>query len=117
MHELRQELAPRVLPFPRIQAGDAVEVMMLPFKTAPAPEALLGVALKVHNKGNETSVLLRDVMFGEVIEREIKLSSPLVQSVKILQKAHITGGKKRVRQSRAYYVRDLDPAICKISRV
>jgi hypothetical protein len=33
----------------------------------------------------------------------------------VLQRAFIHKGKKRVRRSKLYYLRDLDPLICKVS--
>jgi ribosomal protein L19 len=67
------------------------------------------------NRGLDSSFLLRDVYLGEIIERRISLYAPLIQDIKVLQKAHIHKGNKRVRRSKLYYLRDLDPLICRIS--
>jgi len=37
MHELRLEQTSSPLPYPKFRAGDALEVKMLPYKTAPKP--------------------------------------------------------------------------------
>ena len=92
-------------------------------KQAPAAppsasqETIRGVVLSRTNRGLETSCLLRDVTFGEVVERRIKMYSPLIQEVKLLQQAFIHKGKKRVRRSKLYYLRDRDPVLCKVTGV
>ena len=67
------------------------------------------------NRGLDSSFILKDVFLGEVIERRLSLYAPLITEIKVLQKAHIHKGKKRVRRAKLYYLRDLDPLICKIS--
>jgi hypothetical protein len=37
MHMLRTEQTSEPLPYPKFRAGDALEVKMLPYKTAPKP--------------------------------------------------------------------------------
>lgn len=46
---------------------------------------------------------------GTKIERRIPLFSPLVKDIKILKKAFIHKGKKRVRRSKLYYLHKLHP--------
>ena len=43
------------------------------------------------------------------IERRINIYSPLVTNITILEKAALHKGKKRVRRSKLYYLRDRRP--------
>jgi hypothetical protein len=45
MHDLRLEQVKNPLAFPRMNPGDAVEVKMLPYKSAPNPVVMRGVVL------------------------------------------------------------------------
>ena len=45
MHELRWEQVQNPLPFPKFRVGDAVEVKMLPYKSASAAVVMRGVVL------------------------------------------------------------------------
>ncbi len=74
-----------------------------------------GVVLAKVNRGFESSILIRDVLMGEVIERRISLHAPLIKEIKVLQKAFIHKGEKRVRRSKLYYMRGLDPMLCKVT--
>ena len=114
MHALRTELTAGKA-IPEIRAGDSVEVKMLPYKTAKSPMVMRGVCLGKVNRGIDTSIILRDYYQGEIIERQISVHAPLITEIKVLQRAFIHKGKKRVRRSKLYYLRDLDPMLCKVS--
>lgn len=43
------------------------------------------------------------------MERRIPIYSPLIKDIKVIQKAFIHKGKKRVRRSKLYYLSDLHP--------
>lgn len=116
MNELRQEQKQRMGPIPPFRSGDALEITLLPYKTAPEPEVIRGVVLSKVNKGNESNCILRDVSLGEIIERRVKIHSPLIQDIKILERAFIHKGDKRVRRAKLYYLRDRDPLVCKVSK-
>ncbi|CAM9282263.1 unnamed protein product [Discosporangium mesarthrocarpum] len=106
------------LELPDIKSGDALEVQMLPHKSASKPVFYRGVVIRKVNKGADSSVLLRDVIVDAEVEINIPLYSPLLKSVKVLQKAFIHQGKrkgKRVRQSRIYYIRDMDHRFYKVT--
>jgi ribosomal protein L19 len=47
--------------------------------------------------------------FGTPIGRHIKLYNPLIKNIKVLQRAFIHKGKKRVRRSKLYYLMKRDP--------
>jgi len=44
---------------------------------------------------------------GTKIQRRIPLFHPFIKSIKVIQKAFIHRGKKRVRKSKLYYLSDL----------
>jgi large subunit ribosomal protein L19 len=43
------------------------------------------------------------------VERNLYAYSPLIRNVKVLQRAFIHKGKKRVRRSKLYYLRNVNP--------
>mmetsp|Transcript_3958 Transcript_3958/g.5223 ORF Transcript_3958/g.5223 Transcript_3958/m.5223 type:complete len:162 (+) Transcript_3958:47-532(+) len=115
MNELRTAQRTRPLPYPDFKPGDALEVQMLPYKSSTKPQIMRGVVLAKTNRGIDSSFLLRDVLQGDVIERRISIHAPLIQKITVLQKAFIHQGKKRVRRAKLYYLRNLDPLLCKVS--
>lgn len=76
------------------KAGD---IIMATFKTG---EPFSGVAMSVKWRGPHTSVLLRNQLTRIGTEMDIKVFSPLVQSMEVVQKA-----TKRPRRARLYYLR------------
>ena len=87
--------------------------LVVPF---PSPQVVMrGVVISKVNRGIDTSFIIKDVFLGEVIERRISLYAPLIQDIKVLQRRFIHRGKKRVRRSKLYYLRDKGPLICKVS--
>ena len=74
-----------------------------------------GVVISKVNRGIDSSFIIKDVLMGEVIERRISLYAPLIQDIKVLQRRFIHGGKKRVRRSKLYYLREKDPLLCRVS--
>lgn len=77
------------------KAGDILHV------TFKFGEAFSGVILSVKQRGIDTSVLLRNHLTRVATEMQIKIFSPTVQSMEIVQKA-----LKRKRRARLYYLRD-----------
>lgn len=76
------------------KAGD---IILATFKTG---EPFSGVAMSIKWRGPHTSVLLRNQLTRVGTEMDIKVFSPLVQSMEIAQKA-----AKRPRRARLYYLR------------
>jgi len=76
------------------KAGD---IIMATFKTG---EPFSGIAMSVKWRGPHTSVLLRNQLTRVGTEMDIKVFSPLVQSMEIAQKA-----TKRPRRARLFYLR------------
>lgn len=76
------------------KAGDILHVT---FKTG---EPFSGVILSVKSRGPHTTVLCRNQLTRVGVEMDIKVFSPLVQSMEVAQKA-----LKRPRRARLYYMR------------
>ncbi len=99
------------------KVGDAVELGVLDSGGVDNPknnklEKIRGVVLGRENKGLDTSIYLKDVLFGEHIERKVKLHSPMVKTLKVLEEGFVNKGKKkgrRVKRAKLYYLRDLKP--------
>ena len=101
--------------WPRIQAGDSIEIHKLPYMTASQPDIIKGVVIAKVNRASDTSVLMINNEFGTPVVRRILLYSPVIQDVRILQKAFIHDGKKRVRRSKIYYFMNKDPKMYTIT--
>lgn len=63
-------------------------------------ERMRGVVLGIFKKKMDTSVLIRDVIHGLPIERRIPLHSPLIQSLRVLEKNFVFKGKKRIKRAK-----------------
>lgn len=76
------------------KAGDVLHV------TFKIGEPFSGVILSVKSRGPHTTVLMRNHLTRVGVEMDIKVFSPLVQSMEVAQKA-----LKRPRRARLYYMR------------
>ena len=96
------------------RVGDAVELEILEDGGVDNPnnksiDLVRGVVVGRENKGLDTSIYLKDVLYGEHVERKIKLHSPTVKSLKVLEAGFVNRGKKkgrRVKRAKLYYLRD-----------
>eukprot|EP00598_Pedospumella_elongata_P005708 CAMPEP_0184978062 /NCGR_PEP_ID=MMETSP1098-20130426/8678_1 /TAXON_ID=89044 /ORGANISM="Spumella elongata, Strain CCAP 955/1" /LENGTH=148 /DNA_ID=CAMNT_0027501161 /DNA_START=67 /DNA_END=513 /DNA_ORIENTATION=+ len=97
--------------WPDFSAGDAIEIHKLPYMSATVPDVIKGVVIGRFNKHMrmDASLLLLNVESGTKVERRIPIYSPLIKDIKVIQKAFIHKGKKRVRRSKLYYLSDLHP--------
>ena len=95
--------------YPNVQPGDSVAIEKLPFMSSTEPEVIKGVIIAKVNRLSDTALTLLNVEHGTPVVRRIVMYSPLVVSIKILQKAFIHEGKKRVRRSKLYYLMNRDP--------
>ena len=90
------------------RVGDAIELEVA-FEGGPKSTRLdkvRGVVIAKENKGISESVNILDVLHGEPIERKIQLHSPLVKSLKVLERNFIFKGKRKVKRAKLYYLRD-----------
>ena len=94
--------------YPEIHAGDSIEIEKLLYVSSKEPFAVRGVVIGKYNKKSDTSLTILNVEAGTPVLRNIPIYSPLVVSIKILQKAFIHNGKKRVRRSKIYYLENRD---------
>mmetsp|Transcript_23016 Transcript_23016/g.33673 ORF Transcript_23016/g.33673 Transcript_23016/m.33673 type:complete len:168 (+) Transcript_23016:97-600(+) len=95
--------------WPEIKAGDAVEIKRLDYMTATEADTIRGVVIAVTSRFSDSAISILNYEYGTPFFRRIVLYNPLVQDVKILQRAFIHDGKKRVRRSKLYYLQDRDP--------
>lgn len=101
---------PKVWEVP-FRVGDAIEfeIVAQGGVQSDKTEKVRGVVLGIFRKGLDHSVLIRDVLFGEPIERRIPLHSPLIRSLKVLETNFVFKGKKRIKRAKLYYLRDRNP--------
>lgn len=84
-----KESKPEVWEVP-FKVGDAVELEVLDEGGVDNPnnnkyDKIRGVVLGRENKGLDTAIYLKDVLFGEHVERKVKLHSPMVKTLKVLE--------------------------------
>lgn len=95
--------------YPKVEPGDSVAIEKLPFMSSTEPDVIKGVVIAKVNRLSDTALTILNVEHGTPVVRRIVMYNPLVQSIKILQKAFIHEGKKRVRRSKLYYLMQRDP--------
>ena len=76
------------------------------YVTSKEPFPVRGVVIGKYNRKSDTSITILNIENGTPITRNICIYSPMVVGIKILQKAFIHNGKKRVRRSKLYYLAD-----------
>ena len=88
--------------------GDAIELVMIAQGgvNSTETEKVRGVVLGKVNRGLASAVYLRDVVFGEPIDRKIPLHSPLIKSIRVLEENFVKKGKKKIKRAKLYYLRD-----------
>lgn len=93
------------------QVGDAIEIEAVEEGgiNALTTEKTRGVVLGIFRKGLDHSVLLRDVVLGQPVETRVPLHSPLLRSLKVLEKNFVHKGKKKIKRAKLYYLSDRNP--------
>ena len=107
------------------KVGDAVELEVLDSGGVHNPQnkrydKIRGVVLGRENKGLDTAIYLKDVLFGEHVERKVKLHSPMVKTLKVLEEGFVNRGKKkgrRVKRAKLYYLRDRKPEETRVTKI
>ncbi len=103
------------------RVGDAIEIKMVTQGGVHAKDGdsksqdidkYRGVVLGIVKRGLSSSVIIRDVVHGLPIERKIPMHSPMVKDCTLLERNFVFKGKKKVKRSKLYYFRDLNP-LCK----
>ena len=99
------------------KVGDAVELEVLDEGGVDNPlnkkyDVIRGVVLGRENKRLDTGIYLKDVLYGDHVERKVKLHSPMVKTLKVLEDGFVNRGKKkgrRIKRAKLYYLRDRKP--------
>lgn len=95
----------------KFRVGDAIEIQQVAQGGINSTdlEKIRGVVIGIFNKKLDTTVLIRDVLFGFPVERRVPLYSPLIKSVKVLEENFVFKGKRKVKRAKLYYLRDRNP--------
>ena len=93
------------------RVGDAIELENIEKGgvNATKTEKMRGIVLGIYRRKLDHSILIRDVVFGEPVETKVPLHSPLLKSIKILEKNFLHKGKKRVKRAKLYYLSERNP--------
>lgn len=86
------------------------DILLVTFKTS---DPFSGVCLNIRRRGTDTALLLRNQLLMTGVEMWVKIYSPAVRSIEVVQRA-----EKRARRARLYYMRWvlLSPYLLKIRR-
>jgi large subunit ribosomal protein L19 len=95
--------------WPQVKAGDAVQIDHLPNLSSKEPIKIRGVVIANVKRASSSALTILNVEHGTPVERRIPLYSPMITNLTIVQKAFIHKGKKRVRRSKLYYLKDRKP--------
>ena len=95
----------------KFRVGDAIEIQQVAQGgiNSTELEKIRGVVIGIFNKKLDTTVLIRDVLFGFPVERRVPLYSPLIKSLKVLEENFVFKGKRKVKRAKLYYLRDRNP--------
>lgn len=104
--EKNKKEKPEVFDVP-FEVGDAIELLMVDQGGVNSEqfEKVRGVVIGIKTRGLASCVMIRDVVFGSVIERGIMLHSPLLKSITILEKNFVYKGKRKVKRAKLYFLR------------
>eukprot|EP00521_Asterionellopsis_glacialis_P000279 CAMPEP_0195249958 /NCGR_PEP_ID=MMETSP0706-20130129/2427_1 /TAXON_ID=33640 /ORGANISM="Asterionellopsis glacialis, Strain CCMP134" /LENGTH=182 /DNA_ID=CAMNT_0040301863 /DNA_START=176 /DNA_END=724 /DNA_ORIENTATION=- len=108
---------PAVLDVP-FRVGDAIEIEMVSSGGVDSKnrERVRGVVLGKVNRGLGSAVYIRDVVFGEPIDRKIPLHSPLLKKLTVLEENFVFKGKRKVKRAKLYYLRDRLPIETRVTK-
>lgn len=91
--------------------GDSIECEVIEQGGVNATELkrVRGIVIGKFNQSMDTAVLIRDVVMGTIVERRLPLHSPLLKSIKLLEKNFIYKGRRKVKRAKLYFLRDRNP--------
>mmetsp|Transcript_6267 Transcript_6267/g.9474 ORF Transcript_6267/g.9474 Transcript_6267/m.9474 type:complete len:204 (-) Transcript_6267:59-670(-) len=100
------------------RVGDSIELTMVSQGgvSSNQTEKIRGIVLGIEKKGLGTGVYLRDVVFGEPVDRKIPLYSPLIKDIKVLEKNFVFKGKRKIKRAKLYYLRDRLPQETRVTK-
>jgi large subunit ribosomal protein L19 len=102
----------------RFRVGDAIELHMVAQGgiNSNQTEKIRGVVLGIDKRQLGTGIYLRDVVFGEPIDRKIPLYSPLIKSITVLEENFVFKKKRKVKRAKLYYLRDRLPQETRVTK-
>jgi large subunit ribosomal protein L19 len=100
------------------RVGDAIELHMVAQGgiNSNQTEKIRGVVLGIDRRQLGTGIYLRDVVFGEPIDRKIPLYSPLIKSITVLEENFVFKKKRKVKRAKLYYLRDRLPQETRVTK-
>jgi len=103
----------------KFRVGDAIELTMIAQGGVNSNEVekIRGVVLGIDTRGLGTGFYLRDVVFGEPIDRKIPLYSPLIKDIKVLEENFVFKKKRKVKRAKLYYLRDRLPQETRVTKI
>ena len=91
-----------------LRAGDAVEVVYKDALSDTKPTTLSGVILGITKPRSFNAMMRVLCVVGTTqVEHIVPLHSPTIVDIRLLQKAFIHKGTKRVRRAKLYYLKDM----------
>jgi large subunit ribosomal protein L19 len=95
----------------QFEVGDAIEIehALEGGKNAKKTEKVRGVVIGRYRKGLDESIIIQDVLFGEMVKKRIPLHSPMLRSLRVLEKNFVYKGKRHVRRAKLYFLWDRKP--------
>jgi len=91
---------------PYFQVGDAIEVTYKQSTVSEELSTARGMVIGRRNAGLSSNFRVALVAVNQSAQLTFPLYSPLIQEIKVIQKAFLHRGKKRVRRAKLYYVED-----------
>ena len=115
--QISKEGNPAVFNVP-FAVGDAIEITSVNQGGVASTdvEKLRGVVLGKTSRGLASSVIIRDVVMGEPIERKVMLHSPLLKSLKVVEENFVYKGKRKVKRAKLYFLRDRKPEETRVTK-
>mmetsp|Transcript_5145 Transcript_5145/g.9879 ORF Transcript_5145/g.9879 Transcript_5145/m.9879 type:complete len:226 (-) Transcript_5145:658-1335(-) len=115
--QISKEGNPAVFNVP-FAVGDAIEITSVNQGGVASTdvEKLRGVVLGKTSRGLASSVIIRDVVMGEPIERKVMLHSPLLKSLKVIEENFVYKGKRKVKRAKLYFLRDRKPEETRVTK-
>jgi large subunit ribosomal protein L19 len=100
------------------RVGDSIELTMVSQGgvNSKQTEKIRGVVLGMVKRGLGSGVYLRDVVFGEPVDRKVPLYSPLIKDIKVLEKNFVFKGKRKIKRAKLYYLRDRLPQETRVTK-
>lgn len=102
----------------KFRVGDSIEMTMVSQGgvNSNTTEKIRGVVLGMDKRGLGTGIYLRDVVFGEPIDRKIPLYSPLLKNITVLEENFVFKKKRKVKRAKLYYLRDRLPQETRVTK-